>query len=185
MAESSEAVAPGASPDGEAPRGWAAWLGQAALYGLFALFIGVFSHWPTYEHLAPDEALIKLSLVHTGKPVGECRERTAEELARMPPNMRSPIECPRERSPVTVELDIDGAPAARTIAAPSGLSRDGASAVYHRLPVLAGERTIEVRLRDDVRVEGFTHQLQRRVTLTPAQVLVIDFDGERGGIVLQ
>ena len=42
-----------------------------------------------------------------------------------------------------------------------------------------------VRLRDDVRAEGFTHRLQQRVTLTPAQVLVIDFDGERGGIVLQ
>ena len=49
----------------------------------------------------------------------------------------------------------------------------------------AGERTVEVRLRDDVRAEGFTHRLQQRVTLTPAQVLVIDFDGERGGIVLQ
>ena len=101
------------------------------------------------------------------------------------PNMRKALDCPRERSPVTVELDIDGAPAARTTAAPSGLSRDGASAIYHRLPVPAGERTVEVRLRDDVRAEGFTHRLQQRVTLTPAQVLVIDFDGERGGIVLQ
>jgi hypothetical protein len=185
MAESSEALAQAEPPGGETPRGWAAWLGQAVLYGLFALFIGVFSHWPVYEHLDPDEALIKLSLVHTGKPVGDCRERTPEELAKLPPNMRKVMDCPRERSPVTVELDIDGAPAARTTAAPSGLSRDGASAIYHRLPVLAGERTVEVRLRDDARTEGFTHHLQQRVTLTPAQVLVIDFDGERGGIVLQ
>lgn len=166
-------------------RGAAAWLGQALLYGLFALAIGVFSHWPTYRHLAPDAALIKLSLVHAGKPVGDCRAQTAEELAKLPPNMRAPSRCPRERSPVTVELDIDGVPAARATAQPSGLSRDGASALYHRLPVTAGERLIQVRLRDDVRSPGFAHTLERRVTLAPAQVLVIDFQAEKGGITVQ
>jgi hypothetical protein len=165
--------------------GWRAWIGQVALYGLFALVIGVFSHWPTYRHLAPDTALIKLSMVVAGKPVGECRPLTAEELGRLPPNMRAPMKCPRERSPIVVELDIDGRPAARTTAAPSGLSRDGASALYTRLPVPAGERLLQVRLRDDARATGFGHTLERRVTLAPAQVLVIDFDAEKGGITLQ
>ncbi len=179
MAESS--VLPGSVP----PRGLRAWAGQVALYALFALAIGVFSHWPPYRHLAADLALIKLSLVHTGKPVGDCRPLTPEELAKLPPNMRAPVQCPRERSPVTVELDIDGAPAVRAEAPPSGLSRDGASAIYQRLPVVAGERLIAVRLRDDVRSEGFAYTLERRVTLAPAQVLVIDFDTEKGGITLQ
>lgn len=176
MAESSTPV-PG--------RGAAAWAGQALLYGLFALAIGVFSHWPVYRHLAPDAALIKLSLVHAGKPVGDCRPLTPDELAKLPPNMRAPSRCPRERSPVTVELDIDGAPAARATAQPSGLSRDGASALYQRLPVIAGERLIQVRLRDDVRSPGFAYTLERRVTLRPAQVLVIDFEAEKGGITVQ
>lgn len=182
MAKSSGEGAPDPSA---VPRGWQAWAGQGLLYGLFALFVGVFSHWPPYRHLPPDAALIKLSLVHAGKPVGDCRPLTAEELARLPPNMRAPMKCPRERSPVTVELDIDGQPAARAEAPPSGLSKDGASAVYHRLPVDAGERLIQVRLRDDVRSEGFAYTLERRVTLAPAQVLVIDFDAEKGGITLQ
>ena len=144
MAEPDSAVA-----DSPPVRGLRAWLGQLLLYGLFALAIGVFSHWPTYRHLPPDTALIKLSLVHAGKPVGDCRQRTAEELASLPANMRAPTVCPRERSPVTVELDIDGEPAARVEAPPSGLSGDGPSAVYRRLTVPAGERRITVRLRDD------------------------------------
>lgn len=172
-------------PAGTAPRGLRAWAGQAVLYALFALVIGVFSHWPAYRHLAPDAALIKLSLVHVGKPVGDCRALSAAETARLPPNMRAPMKCPRERSPVTVELDIDGAPAVRVTAAPSGLSRDGASALYRRLPVAAGERLLQVRLRDDVRHPGFAHTLERRVRLVPAQVLVIDFDAEKGGITLR
>ncbi len=162
-----------------------AWIGQTVLYGLFALAVGVFSHWPPYRHLAADLALIKLSLVHTGKPVGDCRPLTPEELAKLPPNMRAPVQCPRERSPVTVELDIDGAPVVRAEAAPSGLARDGASAIYRRIPVRAGERLISVRLRDDVRSKGFAYNLERRVHLAPAQVLVIDFDTEKGGITLQ
>jgi hypothetical protein len=73
----------------------------------------------------------------------------------------------------------------RVAAQPSGLSRDGASALYHRLPVQAGERLIQVRLRDDVRSPGFAYTLERRVTLAPAQVLVIDFQAEKGGITVQ
>lgn len=166
-------------------RGVRAWVGQGVLYGLFALVIGVFSHWPPYHHLAPDMALVKLSLVHAGKPLGDCRKQTPEELAKLPPNMRAPTTCPRERSPVTVELDIDGQPAARVVAAPSGLSRDGASALYQRLPVLAGERLFQVRLRNDARASSPAYTAERRVTLAPAQVLVIDFDAEKGGITLQ
>ncbi|MBP6252529.1 MAG: hypothetical protein KA387_07225 [Rubrivivax sp.] len=164
---------------------WGSWIGQGVLYAAFAIVIAVFSHWPVYRHLAPDTALIKLSLVVAGKPVGDCRPLSAAELARLPPNMRAPMKCPRERSPVVVELDIDGQMAARSVALPSGLSRDGASAVYHRLAVPAGERLLQVRMRDDVRDTGFAHTLERRVTLKPAQVLVVDFDAEKGGIMLQ
>ena len=65
--------------------------------------------------------------------------------------MRAPTNCPRERSPITVEVDVDGSRALRHVARPSGLSQDGASAVYQRLQVPAGAHRIAVRLKDDVR----------------------------------
>ncbi|HSW21777.1 MAG TPA: hypothetical protein VLJ62_03335, partial [Burkholderiaceae bacterium] len=99
------------------------WLGQFLLYGVFAVVIGVFSRWPDHQHLASDQALVKLSFNHQGKPVSECQRLSAEELAKLPPNMRAPVRCPRERSPITVELDVDGVPALRHVARPSGLSR--------------------------------------------------------------
>ncbi len=153
-----------------------AWLGQVLLYALFAAIIGVFSHWPTYRHLAADKALIKLSFSHTGKSVSDCAKQTPEQLAKLPPNMRAPVRCPRERSPIVVELDVDGAPALRHAAKPSGLSKDGASSVYHRLEVDAGTHRVAVRLQDDVRASGFAHVHEQTVTLKPAQILVIDFD---------
>ncbi len=162
-----------------------AWVGQIALYALFALTIGVFSHWPVYQHLGSDQALIKVSFTHAGKPLGDCRRQSEAELAKLPPNMRAPMKCPRERSPVSVEVDVGGVSALRRSAAPSGLSRDGASAMYQRLVVPAGEQRISVRLNDDARTSGFAYQREATVTLAPAQVLVIDFDASRGGITLQ
>jgi hypothetical protein len=157
-----------------------AWAGQVLLYALFALVIGAFSRWPVYHPLNASEALIKVSFSHTGKPVGDCRQLSLAELAKLPPNMRAPTQCPRERSPVSVEVDVGGAAALRRSAAPSGLSRDGASSVYQRLVVPAGEQRIAVRLNDDARHAGFTHQREAVVTLAPSQVLVIDFDVEKG-----
>jgi hypothetical protein len=157
------------------------WLGQALLYGLFALVIGIFSQWPRYTPLPAGQAVVKVSFIHHGQRVAECRTLSAEELAKLPPNMRAPMQCGRERAPVTVELDVDGATVYRQVAAPSGLSRDGASAVYHRLQLAAGEHRIAVRLKD--RAAGpFTYTRDATVRLQPAQVLVIDFDAQRGGI---
>ncbi len=162
-----------------------AWIGQAALYALFALVIGAFSRWPVYHPIGANEALVKVSFSHTGKPVSECRKQTPEELAKLPPNMRAPMVCPRERSPVSVQVDVGGKPALRRVAPPTGLSHDGPSSVYLRLPVPAGEQRIAVRLNDDVRSSGFTYQREETVTLRASQILVIDFDAEKGGITLQ
>ena len=75
------------------------WTGQALLYGSFALVVGVFSRWPSYHPLAPNEAQIKVSFIHHGARIAECRPYTAEELAKLAPNMRAPMKCERERSP--------------------------------------------------------------------------------------
>ena len=151
-------------------------LGQVLLYAAFAAAIGIFSHWPRYQHLAPEQALIKVSLTHQGQRLGDCIEQTPDELAKLPPNMRAPTRCPRERSAVTIEVDIDGVLAHRQVAQPSGLSRDGAAAIYRRLAVVAGAHRIAVRLKDDARSPGFDYTHEQAVTLAPAEILVIDFD---------
>jgi hypothetical protein len=158
-------------------------LGQGLLYTAFAAFIGVFSGWPRYEALAPDRSVLKVSFIHHGQRIAPCRPYTPGELARLPPNMRAPQKCERERAPVTIEVDVDGATVLRRVAQPSGLSRDGASAVYHRLALASGEHRITVRLKDQA-APGFNHTREATVRLAPAQVLVIDFDAEKGGIIL-
>jgi hypothetical protein len=162
---------------------WRAWIGQGLLYGLFAVFIGVFSGWPRYQALPPGQAVLKVSFIHHGQRVAPCRAYTQEELAKLPPNMRQPTKCERERAPVAIEVDLDGKRIYSHVAQPSGLSRDGASSVYHRLAVPAGEHRITVRLRDGTQ-PGFGYTRDTTVRLKEAQVLVIDFDPQKGGITL-
>ena len=80
------------------------YLGQGVAYATFAAVLGYFSTSPKYTHLPADSALVKLSFTHAGQRKGACRERTDEEMAKLPTNMRIRKECPRERSNATVEL---------------------------------------------------------------------------------
>lgn len=159
--------------------------GQVVLNVAFAVVIAVFSNWPTYRYLPEGHALIRLSMVHHTQRVHECEAVSAEELAALPPTMRAPSRCPRERAPLTVEIDIDGALVHRQTVSPSGLSGDGPASVYRRLTVPAGGHHFSVRLRDSVRADGFNFERNGIVDLAPAQILVVDFDAENGGITFR
>jgi hypothetical protein len=159
--------------------------GQFLLMTALAALAAAFSDWPAYRQIPADAAVVKLSFTHGADRSAECRRRTAEELAKLPPNMRRPMDCPRERRAVDTELSLDG----RTIYAaslrPSGLSRDGPSQVYKRFSVPAGEHTIVARLRDTPRPEGFDYERTLTVMLQPGQSLAIDFRPELGGFVFR
>lgn len=159
--------------------------GQAVLYLLFAAFIGYFSTAPAYQHLAPGEALLRLSFRHPGEFTTDCRARTPEELARLPPQLRAQMDCPRERSPVHVRVDLDGKLVLDETFAPAGLRRDGAASGYRRQPIPAGEHLLRVQVNDSVRVKGFNHEAERRIKLAPGQVVLIDFVPDQGGVVIR
>jgi len=161
------------------------WGGQAVLYGLFAGFVGVFSTWPSYRHLGDDEALLRLSFRHAGAIATDCRSRTPEELAKLPPQLRAQLDCGRERSPVRVKVELDGRPLIDETFAPAGLRRDGAAAGYRRLPIAAGDHRIRVEVNDDVRVQGFNHSGERSLAVRAGQVVLIDFIADQGGVVIR
>jgi hypothetical protein len=160
-------------------------VGQVVAYSAFAVVVAYFSQAPAYVHHNPDNALIRLSVTHAGKKVGECRDRTAEELAKLSPNMRTKQSCGRERSSVTLEMDIDGKAAYAQTAKPAGLSGDGRSRFYDSREIPAGEHRIRVRMSDTGRAEGFDYDVEQKITLAKRQVLVIDFDDEDGKLVFK
>lgn len=159
-------------------------LAQALLYVPLMVILGYLSTDPRFTDISRDQALVRLSFSHAGARRVECRQRTPEELAKLPPNMRAAMDCPRERSPVKVEIEMDGRVIFAAEVPPSGFKKDGASTIYRRLPVAAGQHRFVARLRD--RPEGdFNYVREESVNLAPGRTVVIDFSPGQGGFVFK
>lgn len=156
------------------------WCGQAVAYALFFAPIGYFSSAPAYQHMPANMATIKLSVRHAGQRLEPCRERSAGELAGLPQTMRALQDCPRQRSPLRVELDVNGVSVVQELVTAPGLHADGMASSYRRLTIPAGRVHIVVRMRDHLAQEHFPYTAEQTFELRPAQILVIDFDGRHG-----
>lgn len=152
------------------------YLAQFTAYTVFAVVVGLLSVWPRYEVLRPDLAVVSLSFSHAGQRIGECRRLTQAELDELPPNMRTPTECPRERHPIGVEFRADGMVLFRENLPPTGLWADGKATVYRRVQIDAGSHELFVGMSDSGGGDGFDYQLIAVREILPGQNLVIDFD---------
>jgi hypothetical protein len=158
-------------------------IAQGFAYAAFAALVGYFAAAPAYTYWDPHRAQIKLSFSHPGKPIRECRRLTPQEIAKLAPNMRKPMDCPRERLPVLVELALDGKLLYRAALPPTGLWNDGQSVVYQKFAVAPGRHRLVARLRDSRRTEGFDYERIADIDLRPRQHFVIDFRTAAGGFV--
>lgn len=147
------------------------------------LAVAAFSAWPVWQSLPADHALIRLSFTVSG--VRNCRDRTAEELAALPRNMRQTQVCDRRRAPVEVAMALDGEVVLNAELPPGGLAGSGPSRIYQRFEVPAGEHQIALSLRTDPEAAEDTATATRRVTLLPGQSLAIDYDAGAGGFVFE
>lgn len=159
-------------------------LAQVALYGLLMAAIAYFSTEPRFSVVGPNEGLLRVSIIHATERREACRTRSAEELAKLAPNMRAAQECPRARAPLLVELEVDGKLVLRREAQPSGMQRDGSSVIYERMALPNGRHRLVARLRD--RAEGpFTHTRDETVDLLPGRALLVDFNAAQGGFIFR
>ena len=161
------------------------YLGQGLFYAVFAAVIGFFPTSPTYIHLPPDETLIKLSFRHAGQLIGDCHERTPEELARLPAYQRKGTKvCPRERADVVVNLEMDGKQLLYEVLRPTGWAHSSNSNIYRRIPVKAGLHVLKASLRDHAG-DDFNYVHEETVNLAPGRIMVIDFKAATGGFIFK
>ncbi|MCP3670380.1 MAG: hypothetical protein GY814_08085 [Gammaproteobacteria bacterium] len=157
---------------------------QIINYTIFMFLVGYFSIYPQFKHLEDDQAMITLAISHAGERREECRKIPPEELAKLPPNMRTPMDCPRERSPIVVELTLDGKVVISDNVEPPGLYADQGIDIFQSIKIPAGKHLLSLKMNDSVRVEGPTFTHKQDINLEPAQLLVIQFDSENGKFTL-
>jgi hypothetical protein len=151
-------------------------LGQCVFYLGLIFFIGYLADVPSYQYLPPDQAEVKLIVRHSGQLLGECREPNEEEQAKLPANMRAPIICPRERSPVAVKLILNGQSLFDEEILGAGLHNDGISATYQRFAVPAGTSRLQLTVNDNSGEAQSTYQYDEELNLAPAESVALVFN---------
>jgi len=136
----------------------------------------IFTVWPRFSQLAEGNAIISLTFSHAGQRLEECRKRSQEELNELPPNMRKPTECPRERHPVRVTFSADDEVLYEQTLLPSGVWSDGESTIYNRIELPAGSHKFSIGMSDSGREEGFDYQGQTELILIEGQHVVVEFN---------
>jgi len=160
------------------------YLVQGLSYGAFIVAIGFLSQRPAYTYVKSNEAVIKLSITQYGHHVGKCRKLTPAQLAALPAYQRLPVVCPRRRYPVRVTLRLDERLIYDRIREPAGLHHDGLSYIFARFTVPSGRHRVQVSVWDDGLRGGPDRNRSATVVLRSAQIFVIQYDSERGVLVL-
>jgi hypothetical protein len=158
---------------------------EIQMYAVFIAVIGAFSVWPPYELVEEDRAMISLVFSHAGELISECRTLTQEELNELPPNMRTPTVCPRERHPVRVELRSGDEILYQRTLLPSGIWADGKANVYERIEVQAGVHELNVGINESGGDAGYDFSETLEVDLASGRNLVVQFDDQLQQILIR
>jgi len=154
-------------------------------YAVFMALVWYFSIYPPSRQLTENQAMITFTMSHVGKHVTECKKTSYEDLMKLPPNMRKPMDCPRERSPVIMELQLDDEVIYSYTAQPVGLYKDQGIDVYEDIKVSSGKHHLKVWINDDVKVEGPIYKYEQDIDIQPEQHLVIQFESKINGFSIK
>ena len=156
---------------------------QAFNYTIFMALIWYFATSPSVRVIENDKAMITVAFGHAGETRAECRKLSQEELMKLPPNMRKPEDCPRERSPIIIEAMLDGKTIYSKTMMPPGIFNDGGVNIYYNSKVPAGKHKFQIKMDDSVRKQGFNHQLTQDINIEPAQILLVEFEPLKGFVI--
>ena len=152
------------------------YVGQLLAYATFLALIAFLSVRPELRLLGDDEAIVSLSFSHAANRVGECQRLSQEELLALPPNMRKPDQCPRERHLTHVELIMDELTLYKATLVPTGIWSDGKATAYQRLRVSSGAHNFSIRMNDSGVPSQVDFENSAIIDLQPGQNLVVFFD---------
>lgn len=153
---------------------------QAFNYAIFMALIWYFATSPSIRVIEDDQAMLTVAFAHAGETREECRRLSQEELMKLPPNMRKPEDCPRERSPIIVEATLDGKSIYNKTMLPPGIFNDGGVNIFYSSKVPAGKHSFKIKMDDSVRKQGFNHVFEQDIEIKPQQIVLVEFDSLKG-----
>ncbi len=145
---------------------------------LMMAVLGYFADSPVYRVMEPSQTELRLIVRHSGILIGDCEMKSADELEQLPANMRQPMICPREKSPLSLELRVNDEILHQSMVRPSGIHDDGVLALYKSFRVSGGTTDIELKVKDQMALETYNHIEKNTLDLSRDSVVLIEFTDE-------
>ena len=142
-----------------------------------------------------NDAVLRLAWSARPERVEECRERSEEELAKLPQHMRQRVVCEGGSAQYRLAVRRDGAVVSEQVLHGGGLRQDRRLYVFHEVRLAAGDATIEVRfdrLGGDTPNARTTQRgetvpahlsLEQRLHFDPREVVLVTYSPERRALV--
>ena len=139
--------------------------------------LAVGSRWP--QGADADHAILRLGWRLAGQVRETCRDRSAEELAKLPVHMRTPQECTTEGLTYALRATVDGrVVVAQTVRAP-GLRADRPLSVEEDVPLAPGDHVVQVMFApEDGASVGRRLTLERRLRFDAKRVRLVTYDND-------
>jgi quinol-cytochrome oxidoreductase complex cytochrome b subunit/coenzyme F420-reducing hydrogenase delta subunit len=156
--------------------GWVKKLSAGLVLILPALMIVALSGRSTYSFYSKEESLLIVSFKYSATPQ-KCRERSSEELEKLPEHMRTPLDCTRARLPIAVSMDLDGEKRLDKTYQPTGIWSDGPVFVYEKFKLNPGEHLIALTLQE--KPSGSTVIRTEKISLKAGHAWIFDIVPEQ------
>lgn len=140
-----------------------------------SLVFGFLTDNPKYKVLDQDETEFKLVIRHSGLLLGECRVMSQEEIANTPPNMRRPTECPRQKAPLKVELEIDDQLYFEQTVIPSGIQDDGIVAMFEKMNINGGPHQFQLKVKHQMNDGEKSEMLTRTLDVDTGSIVIAEY----------
>ena len=172
------AVLRGAPAPGRRGRVRAGMVGVALAAG-FSGLTWLFSSFPYRVPATADPELV-VSFKHPGQVQGGTRQRSAEELAKLPPHMRQAKVVERERASVRLRVVVDGKLLHAQAYSPTGIWKDGNSIAIERFPLAPGKHSVELAIGETADPNEWTHVGQHEIDSRVRERRVVTFERAHG-----
>jgi hypothetical protein len=142
-----------------------------------------------------DDAVLRLAWSARPERIEDCRPRSAEELAALPPHMRQPLVCEGVAAQYRLMVRRGGALVADQVVRGGGLRHDRRLYVFREIALPPGEIAIDVRFE---RVDPATPpaavapsastvpprlSFEQRLRVRPREVILVTYEPQRRTLV--
>lgn len=151
---------------------------------LATLGIGAASRAP-FTPKDADQTLLRLSWRLRGEKLESCRQRSEEELAKLPVHMRTPQECVSQLLSYRLIVRTDGSTADTLRFVPAGAKADRPIFVLHDVELSPGTHDIQVEFAAENSRKHAALRYRGRVDLRRGQIALLTLSARADGLVLE